>query len=99
MDKDNIKTIYINNFEFINKSFKRKNKNYGTSFEEKMLNLWICNGELMTNKPIKNYKDFENIKLRVNLDMMNFIYENGYLVSYFLKDVCKCDTYKFQCIY
>jgi len=36
-DKDEVYQIYLKNLEYINKNIKRKNKHYGTKFEEKWL--------------------------------------------------------------
>lgn len=92
----NTNDIYINNFEYINKSFKRKSRAYGTHFEKEMVDIWICGGELMTDKLKRNSSNFSNITIRLNIPLMEFEYKDGYLVSNFLLGL-GCDNYKFKC--
>lgn len=91
-----IHNIYNNNYEYINNNFIQKNRAYGTLFEKNMVNLWICGGDLVTNKIKKNNLKYENITLRININDMEFNFKNGYLVSNFLREL-GCKTYKFKC--
>ena len=93
----NTTDIYINNLEYINKSFKRKNRAYGTYFEKEMVNIWLCGGELMTNKFKKNSSKCSNMTIRLNIGEMDFIYKDGYLISNFLLEL-GCNNYKFECM-
>lgn len=94
---NDIYNIYLKNYEHINKSFKQKNRAYGTIFEKEMVNLWICDGELITKncskiKPMEHFNECS----RWNYKIMDFTYENGYLVSNFLIRK-ECNNYKFKC--
>ena len=95
---NDIYNIYLKNYEHINKSFKQKSRAYGTLFEIEMINLWICDGELITDKcskikPSDHFNECERWKFKT----MDFIYKDGYLISNFLiKKECK--NYKFECM-
>ncbi len=90
--------IYLNNYEYINKSFKQKNKAYGTLFEKEMVNLWICDGELVTKncKKIKPSDHFNECS-RWKFINMEFEFKDGYLISNLLLKR-ECNIYKFKCI-
>ena len=98
-NKDEVYQIYLKNLEYINKNIKRKNKHYGTKFDEKMAKLWFCDGELI----IKNVRGIEpnehfNERDRLRYDTLEFTFNDGYLVSNFLL-YRECKNYKFKCIY
>jgi len=88
--------IYNNNYEHINKSFKRKSRAYGTYFEKEMVNIWVCGGELMTDNIKRDINKFSNMTIRLNIADMEFEYKDGYLISKFLYEL-GCKNYKFEC--
>ncbi len=93
---NDIYNIYLENYEHINKSFKQKSRAYGTLFERKMINLWLCDGELMTNKTNINIHKHFNECERWQFSDMEFIYQDGFLVSNYLFEL-GCKNYKFEC--
>ena len=56
--------IYNKNFEFINNSFTQT-ATRGTCFKKDKINIWICDGELMTDKPIKNFNRYNLLKAQI----------------------------------
>ncbi len=90
--------IYLKNYDHINKSFVNKSRAYRTHFEKEMVNLWILDDDLIINKTRTNIKNSSNISLRWSVADMEFIYNDGFLVSTFLYEM-GCKNYKFKCIY
>ena len=96
LTEDEVYKIYLNNYEFINKSFKQRGPGYGTLFEKEMVNFWICDGELITNKTRINPKNHFNESGRSKVCNMEFKYNDGYLISQYLINK-GCTNYKFKC--